>query len=245
MEKSKEILAFNIFDVLQEEIGEEFCYDYHRLARRIIDVLPYQTFDATQPFEEGRIYFSGEICTESAANFVEELDRVDINLNLELDIEVYLNSGGGDVQAAQAMINAIQRLQLRDRNVNIHVHGMAASMASILVQVGTRRTIARNAIIMLHELSYAMRGKTSNHAQDLKFTETWEKELCSYYTTRTSVPVEKYLERIKGKDIYIFAEDALAEGLVDSIDDVPLYPITPPKSGSLASKPRVRKAKSV
>lgn len=66
----------------------------------------------------------------------------------EGEVTIYLNSGGGDVNAGLFMYDTIAKYR---GHVHIHVLNRAWSMASVILQAGDLRTAEPNATIMYHE----------------------------------------------------------------------------------------------
>jgi ATP-dependent protease ClpP protease subunit len=222
--RKKDDLFFEFSHLLSEHMSG----DVDMLVLQLLKKLPPQTFDATQPFDVGRLFFTGPIVDESVAPFTDDLYRVHLNLDASKPIEITLNSVGGDLYAGEAMIGAIQSIQSLNRIVNITVLGLAASMASIVLQVAHTRRIGSNSVIMLHEVSTASRGKLSSQAEDLEASKRLQDKVFGYYSLRTTQPISYYHQKLTKKDLYMLAEEAFCEGLVDEIVVAPMYAVTPP-----------------
>jgi ATP-dependent protease ClpP protease subunit len=221
---SKDRLFFDIYHLLEDYATGNLDH----IVAEILGLLPASTFDAVQPFDAGRLFFTGPIIDDSVAPFIDDLHRVHLNLYEEYPIEITLNSAGGDLYAGESMMGAIQSIQSCGREVNISVQGLAASMASIVLQVGDIRRIGSNSVLMIHEVSTNSRGKLSSQAEDLEASKRLQDKVFGYYSLRTAQPVEYYHQKLTKKDLYMLAEDALAEGLVDEIIAPPVYAVTPP-----------------
>ena len=63
-------------------------------------------------------------------------------------IDIYINSGGGDVFAGEAIYNMLRR---HNAKKVVHVDGLAASIASIIAMVGDEIVMPENAMLMIHE----------------------------------------------------------------------------------------------
>jgi len=231
--KMKRNLAFDYWRLLQNRVEHE---SLDELVTELMDLLPESSFDAVQPFDIGRLFLSSPIYEESVSPFIDDLYRVHLNLDESEAIEITLNSGGGDVYAGESLIGAIQTIQSMGRKVNITVHGLAASMASVLLQVASVRRIGSNSSIMLHEVSSTSRGKLSTQAEDLEATQKLQDRLFAYYAIRTGRPISYYRDKLAKKDLYMHADEALAEGLVDEIVQPPKYTITPPQGAGQPTK---------
>ncbi len=64
------------------------------------------------------------------------------------EIDVFINSGGGDVFAGQAIHSMLKR---HKATINVYVDGLAASIASVIAMAGDKVTVPKNAMIMIHK----------------------------------------------------------------------------------------------
>lgn len=238
--KSRQNISHEFREALDGFIDE---HNEDQIIADLLGLLPDSTFDAVQPFDIGKLFFASNIFDESVAALIDDLYRVHLNLQPGLPIELTINSGGGDVYAGEGLIGAIQDIQLSGRDVNITVHGIAASMASIILQVGSKRRITFNSSIMLHEVSSTYRGKLSSVTEDHEANRLLQDRLFGYYTVRTTKPISYYHSKLKKKDLYLSSEESLAEGLVDEIVQPPKYNTTPPKRATTTAA--LKRAKNV
>lgn len=94
----------------------------------------------------GKSYWDDNTVTAEAV--VEQLQ----NLSPETtEIHVHVNSPGGDAFEAVVITNALRaQRDERHREVTVHVDGIAASAASLLLMAGSTVRIADNALVMVH-----------------------------------------------------------------------------------------------
>jgi ATP-dependent protease ClpP protease subunit len=140
-----------------------------------------------------------------------------------MPIRLNLCSTGGSVFAGLGAVSTIFDLQREGRKVNVHVQGLAASMASVIMQAADYRTIESTAHILLHKISYGMRGSADEHQEELEFTNNLHQSMFSIYSARTGKPVSYYFEKLKKTNWFMTAETALAEGLVDEVVPPPRF----------------------
>ena len=106
-------------------------------------------------YEDIGDYWSGV----TAKGFNDELKALgDIS-----EINVRLNSGGGNVFDGIAIYNTLKNHKAK---VNIHIDGLAASIASIVAMAGDTISMAKNGFMMIHD-PWIM---TAGTAQDLRKT---------------------------------------------------------------------------
>jgi ATP-dependent protease ClpP protease subunit len=211
------------------------------LIPRLIDLVPDRCFDSIQPFDKGILFFHGSMSEEGVVDFQHDLLRVHLNLEAGIPITLNLSSFGGSVYSGLALVSSIYDLQRQGRHVNVHVQGMAMSMASVLAQVANHRTMESGAQFMLHKISYGMSGSSDDHEAQMEVTRKLHRSLFSIYASRTGKSVEYYEKVLTKRDWYMNAEEALEEGLVDEIISPPLYlvkqEVTKPKAGSVKKVP--------
>lgn len=145
-------------------------------------------------------------------------------------VNLRLNSGGGSVFAGVPIYNAIASSPVP---VSIVVEGMAASMASILLQAagpGGRKAY-KNARVMVHKPSGGIVGSAQKMRQTADLLDSLETTLADIYVERTGQPaavVNTWLT--EGEDRWFTAAEALAAGLLDEVlSTAPTAP-APPKS---------------
>ena len=116
---------------------------------------------------EADLYIYGEIVQEkyvdwwtgeesktdvALMDFKEELD----NIGNVQTLNLYINSPGGDVFVASAMISMLERVKNKGTAINAYVDGISASAASFLMFVADNIYLYKNSIVMIHKpMSYA------------------------------------------------------------------------------------------
>lgn len=66
-------------------------------------------------------------------------------------LNIFLNSGGGSVFAASAMVSMLKRAQARGVKVVTYIDGLAASAASLFPMVSDESHIYSNSMLMIHK----------------------------------------------------------------------------------------------
>lgn len=129
--------------------------------------------------------------------------------------KLIINSPGGDAQQALAMYNYMLTSDIKLEGV---VLGIAASAAGILLQGCQTRTMYKSSFVMVHRVSV---GYVDGDADQLKsiaqITELYENQCKNIFLTRTKQPEEVVNSWFDGTDHYFTSDDALANGLCDSI----------------------------
>ncbi len=140
-------------------------------------------------------------------------------------IEIVFNSPGGSVIDGLALFDYIQILRSEGHAINTSTVGYAASMAGILLQAGEKRTMGRQAWLLIHEASFGAGGKMG----DVEDTVEWIKRImdrvldifadrCAHApNAKNPLTKRKIANKWRRKDWWISADEALDFGLIDEI----------------------------
>lgn len=148
----------------------------------------------------------------SAKDLLEDIKAESFN-----KINLYINSPGGDVFDGVAIYNIFQRVK-SDKNikVDVHIDGMAASIASIIAMVGDKIYMPANSMIMIHNpWTY-----TTGNAIELRKTAEELDKICdsmkTIYLKRFNQTDEKLTELLDS-ETWLTADEALEYGLCDEV----------------------------
>ncbi len=167
------------------------------------------------------IYFNDDITMESVTvlnRAIRELQNDLIILGIKNDIDpppikLHLTTYGGLVYAAFSVIACIKSSKIP---VHTIIDGYAASAGTLISVCGARRYIHRHSSMMIHELSAGMWGRMSVMEEKMEDLKKMMEKLKEIYTTHTKLTAKK-LDKILTKDSDWYAEECLANGLVDEI----------------------------
>lgn len=167
------------------------------------------------------IYFNDDITMESVTvlnRSIRELQNDLLILSIKNDIEpppikLHLTTYGGLVYAAFSVIACIKSSKIP---VHTIIDGYAASAGTLISVCGARRYIHRHSSMMIHELSAGMWGRMSVMEEKMEDLKKMMEKLKEIYTTHTKL-TNKKLDKILTKDSDWYAEECLANGLVDEI----------------------------
>ena len=170
-----------------------------------------------QFLEQRKVFLWGPVMDESAEHVVNRL------LYLEAkepgkEIQFYINSPGGMVTSGMVIYDTIKLISSPVATICM---GLAASMGSILLSVGTKgsRTIWPNGRVMIHQPSI---GGTQGTASDLEITAREirrTKELgARLLAENCGQTVEKVLKDFD-RDYWMDANEAVQYGIVDKITE--------------------------
>ena len=144
-------------------------------------------------------------------NFINELNA----LGDKKVINVVIQSGGGDVFAANAIYNA---LILNKAKITGTIIGICASAATIILMACEERKIAKNAILMAHNPSISLWG--SYQADDLiklaEVTNTVKKSIVAAYMERLDKTEDEIGELMDAESWYV-GQEAIDAGFCDGL----------------------------
>lgn len=172
-------------------------------------------------FSHNRIYFYSGVTRPK----ILKLNKGIFNLNVSMlsktgpleyeppPIKLHINSYGGSVFAGLSAIDYI-----KNSKVPVHtiIDGCAASAATLMSCVGSRRFMHRNACMLVHQLSGLMWGKFQEMKDDMENSEMLMKKIKNIYREHTKIP-KKEMDEILKHDIWWEAEKCLEYGLIDEI----------------------------
>ena len=170
---------------------------------------------------ENKIYYYSGVHREGAVELNRKIGELQVrsltmanNLDVEpYPIHLYINSGGGSITAGISSMDTILRCKVP---VYTYVDGFAASAATFLSVVGTKRFISRHSYMLIHQLSSNFWGKYSEFQDEKQNLDLMMDTIVNVYKEYTKVPVRKLNEILK-HDLMWDAKTCLKYGLVDEI----------------------------
>lgn len=156
----------------------------------------------------GRSWWSDNI---TPAQFNQELAA----LGSVEELVVRINSGGGDVFAANAIYCRLRDLGAK---VTVKIDGWAASAATIIAMAGDVIQIPRNGVFMVHDPAMTVwdtfRAEDFDKmAQELRVIK---QSIVNAYTDRTHMKTEE-INAIMAAETWWTGEEAVAKGFCDSL----------------------------
>lgn len=147
----------------------------------------------------------------TAASFNQKLQSIQAP-----SIELHINSPGGDVFDALAILNL---LRAHNKPIDVIVDGLAASAASFIAQAGDTVTMMPNSQMMIHDASGICMGNPADMASMSELLELQSANIADVYAMRSGRPADELRAAMKAETWYT-AEEAVAAGLADKIGDV-------------------------
>ncbi len=142
-------------------------------------------------------------------------------------IEIIFNSPGGEVVNGMALFDFIIGLREEGHTIITAAQGMAASMAGILLQSGTKRIMSKQSWLLIHQASFGAMGSFGEVEDQVLWVRKIQERILDIFADRakhsktdspiTRAQIKKNWER---RDWWISSDDALKHGFVDQIVSV-------------------------
>jgi ATP-dependent Clp protease protease subunit len=144
----------------------------------------------------------------SAQSFVDAINSIKTPL-----INLRVNSGGGDVFTARAMVAAIAAHPSR---VVAYVDGIAASAASYLAMACDEVVMQEGSMLMIHSAWSIAMGNASDMRATADLLDKIDMSIVNDYARKTGLPVDE-LQAMMIAETWMDATEAVAKGFADSI----------------------------
>ena len=135
------------------------------------------------------------------------------------DINLYINSPGGYITSALAIIDT---MQFMGYEINTYCLGQAASMSALLLAAGTKgkRYALPHSRIMIHQPSGGVTGTSADIALQAKEILILKHICARLMSNCTGNSLEKILEDSE-RDFFMNPEEACTYGIIDKIATQP------------------------
>lgn len=180
-------------------------------VRQEADVLELFIYD----YVEGDSYdwWTGQkIESETSANFI--MQKLSENENVS-KINVYINSYGGSVKEGLAIYNQLLR---HKAHKHVYIDGYACSIASVIAMCGDVITMAKNALMMIHNASMGVFGTSEELRKAADDLDVINRASCSTYLDRAGDKLnEETLKEMLDRETWLNAEQCIKYGLADDV----------------------------
>ncbi|SDD27243.1 ATP-dependent Clp protease, protease subunit [Paenibacillus sp. UNCCL117] len=180
----------------------------------------YWEFKAAATDGQGDLFIYGDITSwewddsdTSANSFKRDLDALGDIQTLNL----YINSPGGSVFEGVAIYNILKRHKAR---VNVHVDGLAASIASVIAMAGDAIYMPRNAMMMIHNPWTVTWGNASELRKTADDLDRIAGSMKHSYLDRAGDKLnDAKLTELLDAETWLSAQECLDYGLCDVVGD--------------------------
>ena len=129
-------------------------------------------------------------------------------------LDIYINSGGGDVFAGQAIHSMLKR---HAASKTVYIDGLAASIASVIAMAGDKIIMPANAMMMIHNAWTIAAGNKEHFRKLADDMDKIDSSIVTTYQAKTGID-EDEIKALMDAETWLTAEDATAQGFADEIE---------------------------
>jgi ATP-dependent Clp protease protease subunit len=130
-------------------------------------------------------------------------------------LNIYINSGGGDVFAGQAIHSMLKRHQA---NKVVYIDGIAASIASVIAMAGDKIIMPKNAMLMIHNAWTIAAGNKDDFRKLANDMEKIDESILTTYVDKTGMTADD-IKALMDAETWMTATEAVEKGFADEIED--------------------------
>ena len=176
----------------------------------------------TQPSVEecGIFLLMDEISDSTCKDVIQFIISKNISKPYPKYLQLIINSGGGDLQAAFALIDTMKGSAIPVRTVGL---GCVASAAIAIFMAGEKgkRVLTPNTSVLSHQYSWGTYGKEHELLATVKEYELTTKRMINHYKKCTGLNEKKIRQHLlPPEDVWLSATEAKKLGLCDSVKTV-------------------------
>ena len=179
---------------------EQRSFDETMAQNRFHHVYPYNT----------------EISSATVSQCIDQLTTW-TRLTEECQIEIIFNSPGGSIVDGLALFDFIRGLRQQGHHVTTTTIGIAASMAGVLLQAGTKRVMGRESWVLIHEASFVAAGSIGQVEDLYEWIKRVHQRVLNIFAERSTMTAEAIGEMWKRKDWWLSSDNCLELGFVDEV----------------------------
>lgn len=167
------------------------------------------------------MYLHGDVNDDSMSDIMRRIDEGLAKADVA-EMWLVITSGGGRIDAGLGLYDYVLRAR-KTKPVYTVAAGHCASMATVILQAGTRRYATPNTSIMIHPASYNVNGKVQSDSGELleeaRFSADQARRTMSIMAKHVGLRVREY-EKQQGAIRRLWASQALAFGSKGLIDEI-------------------------
>ena len=159
----------------------------------------------------GQKFCDGDFCPQDFRDAIE-------NLKENEQVDIHITSPGGNVIDGNVIVSIIKDLQSNGHKVNSYIHGIAASMASVVACACDELHIDSNAVMMIHLPFSCVQGNSNDMKKEASLLEMMTKTLVSIYKTKFNKSDDEIVQMLS-QETWILGEEANSFGLNCIVDN--------------------------
>jgi len=130
-------------------------------------------------------------------------------------LNIYINSGGGDVFAGQAIHSMLKRHKAVK---TVFIDGIAASIASVIAMAGDKIVMPKNAMMMIHNASTIAIGNKETFRKLADDLEKIDGSIVAVYIAKTGLKENEIQEKMDA-ETWFSAQEAVDQGFADEVEE--------------------------
>lgn len=156
----------------------------------------------------------GEYCSSQFSSIFTQLNQCPQDT-----LFINVDSPGGAISSLFGILSLIEH---SPKKVCTFTNSMAASCGAILLSSGTKglRFASKDSLILVHQASTSVEGKTSEVINDALYVEKLNDKLLNILaknSNKTKKFYEGLIRKQNNADLFISAQEALSYGLIDHV----------------------------
>lgn len=128
-------------------------------------------------------------------------------------VTVRVNSPGGSVFGAQAMVTA---MRLHNAPITVQVDSLAASAASVIACAAESLVMSPGSMLMIHNAWSMTIGNSADHVQTAGLLDKIDAQLAAVYAEKSGADAAKFAD-LMAAETWFTAQEAVDAGLCDLI----------------------------
>ncbi|ATN94012.1 protease [Mycobacterium phage Kumao] len=173
--------------------------------------------------ESVRFQLSGYVDQKMTRRFIEQAQAAH-NEDQEAIWEVVITSEGGDMFAGTAIYSELKSYSVSDGGghwIVTRVRGICGSVATLILQAGDVRVAGYMDSLHYHEPLLTLTDSPLTQARDMLWQcENWLHRYAAIHEERSGLKAEEFLDRLKGHEWNLSANEAKRFGFIDIVDGV-------------------------
>jgi ATP-dependent Clp protease protease subunit len=167
--------------------------------------------------ENSVYYLTGEIDEDTITPIIRWIMYENLEAKEDKSLTLYINSTGGDLYQAFALIDVMKQSRHTISTVAI---GACMSAAFLIFASGTKgwRFAAKNTSFMSHQFSETMSDKYHDLKATMKENDVCNQKMINILKESTGLPTNKIkLKLLPASDVYLTSEEAIDLGIADKL----------------------------
>jgi ATP-dependent Clp protease protease subunit len=178
---------------------------------------PFKVINKTETIAEILLYGAiGDVWWDdtavSATKFADELKKLPASIK---EIHLRVNSPGGSVFDGMTIYEKIKSERAKGKKVIAYIDGLAASIASVIIQAADEIVIGDGAMVMIHKPLVGVFGNSTELDRMITLLDKIEEQMITIYAKKTGMSRLEISNALAAETWYT-ADEAIESGLANS-----------------------------